>query len=88
MPGHGIAGCFDRLFQWFEVMFQALDQLAACWLRGWLYVWLNRDRPNPDETISSWIGRSAEAGYRAGLIAEKVVDFFLGAGHCRLAIGK
>jgi hypothetical protein len=69
-------------------MLEAANQLLACAIRGGPFIFFNTERPNPDETISSWIGRSAEAGYRAGLIAEKVVDFFLGAGHCRLAIGK
>jgi hypothetical protein len=87
-PQKGVAGCFDRLFTWFQIMFQALDQLAACWLRGWLFVWADREEPDPDETISSWVGRNAAAGHRPALIAEAMIDFFLGAGHCRLAIGK
>jgi hypothetical protein len=78
----------DRLFQWFEVMFVAVDQLFATWFRGWVFVWLNGDKPNPDETLSSWIGRNAVEGNRSAMIAEKVVDLFLGAGHCRRAIGK
>jgi hypothetical protein len=78
----------DRLFLWFPIMFTAADQLAACWLRGWLYVWFNREHPNPDETISSWVGRNALEGHKSALIAESVIDFFLGQGHCRLAIGK
>jgi hypothetical protein len=78
----------DRLFQWFEVMFVAVDQLFATWFRGWVFVWLNGDKPNPDETLSSWIGRNAVEGNRFALIAERVVDLFLGAGHCRRAIGK
>jgi hypothetical protein len=78
----------DRLFQWFEVMFVAVDQLFATWFRGWVFVWLNGDKPNPDETLSSWIGRNAVEGNRSALIAERVVDLFLGAGHCRRAIGK
>lgn len=77
-----------RLFQWFEVMFVAVDQLFATWVRGWVFVWLNGDKPNPDETLSSWVGRNAVEGHRAALIAEATIDFFLGQGHCRLAIGK
>lgn len=78
----------DRLFSWFHVMFYALDQLFACWVRGFIYVWGNGEKPSPDETLSSWVGRGAVAGGRGFLIAEKVIDFFLNEGHCRRAIGK
>lgn len=87
-PQTGISGCFDRLFTWFQLMFQAADQLVGCWLRGWLFVWGNAERPDPDETISSWVGRGAVSGKHAFLIAESVIDFFFGKGHCRKAIGK
>jgi hypothetical protein len=87
-PQKGFMGCLDRLFAWVEIMFQALDQLAACYIRGLFYVWANAEKPDPDETISSWVGRGATEGKRAFLVAEKVIDFFLGQGHCRLAIGK
>lgn len=81
-------GPMDRLFTWFHVMFYAVDQLFACWFRGFVYVWFNSEKPSPDETLSSWVGRGAVEGGRAFLIAEKVIDFFLGSGHCRKAIGK
>ena len=87
-PQKGVAGCFDRLFTWVQIMFEAVDQLAACYIRGFLFVWFDAEKPDPDETISSWVGRGAAEGKRAFLIAETVIDFFLGQGHCRLAIGK
>jgi hypothetical protein len=91
LPGDkptGIAGIADRMFVWIAVMFMAADQFFAAWFRGWIYVWADGELPSPDETLSSWIGRNAVEGHRAALIAEAVVDFFLGAGHCRKAIGK
>jgi hypothetical protein len=87
-PPKGIAGCFDRLFQWFEVMFQAADQFLGCYLRGWFYVWGNAEKPNPDETISSWVGRGARDRKKPFLIAAAVIDFFMGQDHCLKAIGK
>lgn len=78
----------DRLFTWVQLMFVAFDQLLACWVRGFLFVWANREPPNPDETLSSWVGRSSLDGYRSAKIAERVIDFFLGEDHCRKAIGK
>lgn len=83
-----VAAFFDRMFSWAFAMMMALDQLVACWVRGWVFVWLKGAEPDPDETLSSWIGRSSLAGYRAARVAEAVIDFFMGAGHCRDAIGK
>jgi hypothetical protein len=87
-PPGAIGGFFDRLFSWFEVMIWATDQYIGCWLRGWFYVWGNGEKPNPDETISSWIGRGQRDGKRAFGFAAAVIDFFMGEGHCRRAIGK
>ena len=44
---------------------------------------------DPDETISSRIGRGAIAGYRLALICEAVIDAmpWFGPGHCRRSIG-
>ncbi len=55
----------------------AIDQLVNAWFWG-----------NPDETISSRVGRAAVAGKRWGLIGEAIIDrlFMLlgeGPGHCR-----
>jgi hypothetical protein len=38
---------------------------------------------HPDETTSSRVGRAAMEGKRWAIVAEKIIDFFLGAGHCR-----
>lgn len=44
---------------------------------------------DPDETISSRVGRNAVAGRRWALILEKLIDAIpcFGKGHCRRAIG-
>ena len=81
-------GPLDRLFTWVQLMFVALDQFFATWFRGFVFVWLNGEKPNPDETLSSWIGRSALAGHKAARIAAAVIDFFMGQNHCFKAIGK
>lgn len=39
--------------------------------------------PDPDEPLSSRIGRNAIAGKLWALIAERIVDGILGEGHCR-----
>ena len=41
---------------------------------------------DPDETISSRVGKAAVAGSRAGLALEWCLDKVFGAGHCRGAI--
>lgn len=78
----------DRFFTWAQLMLDALDQFVGCWLRGWFFVWFNAEQPNPDETISSWIGRAERDGKRWGIIAAKVIDFVMGQGHCLRSIGK
>ena len=78
----------DRLFTWAGVMLMAADQFFACWFRGFVFVWFNGEQPNPDETLSSWVGRAQRDGKRAGIIAAKVIDFFMGEDHCLKAIGK
>ncbi len=42
--------------------------------------------PNPDEPLSSRIGRNAVKGKRWALWAERVVDGILGKGHCRASV--
>jgi hypothetical protein len=58
----------------------AIDQLGNAWLGG-----------NPDETISSRVGRAAIAGRRWALVLERVIDWlFLHLcglpQHCRSSI--
>lgn len=67
-------------------MLLCLDQFAGCWLRGWYYVWIGGECPSSEETISSFVGRKSEAGYRWAHIAEKLIDRIMGAGHCRRSI--
>lgn len=79
----------NRLRAWARAWLIALDQLAYVWIAGWLYVWLGHGAcPNPDETISSCVGRNAEKGRAWALVAEKAIDALFGAGHCRRAIGR
>lgn len=85
----GAIGVFDRFATWVQVMFVACDQWLACWIRGFVFVWLGGEKPSADETLSAWVGRCAIAGYRAGRIAEKVIDFVMTQpGHCRRAIAR
>lgn len=76
-----------RMRRWGWQMLKATDQWLGCWLRGWTYVWLGGELPDPGETISSWVGRRALAGKRWALIAQSIIDAMFGAGHCRGAIG-
>lgn len=77
-----------RLGRWVVSWLIAFDQLVQVWAAGWTYVWLARgDCPNPDETISSCVGRFAERGRPWALIAEKLIDAVFGAGHCRRSVG-
>lgn len=64
----------------------AIDQLCGVWLRSWGYVWAGGAEPDPDETISSWVGRHAILRRRWALISEHLIDGLLGAGHCRASI--
>lgn len=77
-----------RWLKAWRVFLVAFDQLVCVWLRCWGFVFAGRGEPDPDETISSWVGRNAVAGERWALTAEKVIDALLGAGHCRANIGR
>lgn len=41
---------------------------------------------DPDETVSSRVGKAATAGSRTGLALEWVLDAIFGEGHCRSSI--
>lgn len=79
-----------RLLAWTGRMLVCADQLLACWLRGWFYVWLGRgELPSADETLSAFVGRHAIAGKRWALVAERVIDAVMTQrGHCRAAIAR
>jgi hypothetical protein len=69
----------------------AIDQLLGTIIVGLLYLLALAPAPNPDETISSIVGRNAVAGKRWALIAERVIDrlFWLlgdGPNHCARSI--
>lgn len=78
----------DRFFAWVERFIIACDKFVAVWLRGWGFVWFNwGELPSTDESISGWVGRSAIAGEKWALVAEKVIDaIMLAPGHCREAV--
>jgi hypothetical protein len=63
-----------RLLRWLIDGLVSLDQFLRWWLGGWGYVWLGWDRPNPDETISSWVGRRAIELHPVALRAEWVIN--------------
>lgn len=83
----GGASMNARLGRFIHDMLISIDQSAGCWLRGWFYVFGLASEPNPDETISSWVGRNAVIGKQWAIIAEKFIDALFGAGHCRREIG-
>ncbi len=69
----------------------ALDQLLAVTIFGLNFLLFKGDRPNPDETLSSHIGRASIAGHRWARISERLVDGLFqalgtGPGHCRASI--
>lgn len=76
-----------RFRTWLHDMLVSLDQGAGCWIRGWWFVWVGGEPPDPDETVSSWVGRHAIAGNTWALVAEKLIDAIMGAGHCRASVG-
>lgn len=41
---------------------------------------------DPDETVSSRVGKAAAAGGHVGRVLERCLDAVFGAGHCRTAI--
>lgn len=41
---------------------------------------------DPDETVSSRVGKAAAAGSHTGRVLEKCLDAVFGAGHCRSSI--
>lgn len=71
-----------------------LDQTAAVSIWNGLFLFgIVAARPNPDETISSIVGRNAIAGRRWALIAEAMIDAIFArltgeTGHCRRHIEK
>ena len=82
-----LTNAFDRFSDWFDTFLTACDQFAAVWIRGWLYVWFNAEKPSADETISAWVGRNAIAGRPWALLAEKIIDaIMITPGHCRRAV--
>ncbi|AYJ88137.1 hypothetical protein D3Y57_19285 [Sphingomonas paeninsulae] len=77
----------QRLKLWALCVLIALDQLAHCLLGGPKYILFGGPTPDPDETISSIVGRQAIVGKRWALICEVFIDALFGAGHCRSKIG-
>ncbi len=74
-----------RLGRWAYLVAIALTQgVVNTVLAGLWWVITGRgDQPDPDEPFSSRVGRNAIAGKRWALIAERLIDGLLGAGHCR-----
>ncbi len=63
-----------RLFAWLALMATALSQLLNVFVRGPLMVFFNDGPPDPDETLSSVLGRRAADGRRWAGVAAFVVD--------------
>jgi hypothetical protein len=86
-----VSGFGRRLALWTRCLLVSLDQLAHTILAGPKYLIRGGPAPNPDETISSKVGRMAIRGRPWALIAERPIDWLfvrLGAapGHCRRMI--
>jgi hypothetical protein len=69
----------------------SIDQLLGTLIVGILYLLALAPAPNPDETISSIVGRNALANKGWALVAERLIDklFWLlgdGPNHCRRSI--
>lgn len=81
----------SRLRLWLLTLLIAVDQLAHVLFAGPKYIFKGGPRPNPDETISSKVGRQAIKGKRWALACEWVIDLFFRMitgelGHCRAKI--
>ena len=76
-----------RLKRWAYLFAVAFTQgvfnttLAGLW---WAITGRGQE-PDPDEPLSSRVGRNAIAGKWWALIAERVIDGVLGEDHCRLS---
>ena len=79
--------CARRARAWALSIAIALDQLACVILMGPKFVLAGGDRPNPDETISSRVGRYAVRGKRWALACEVVINALFSLlgerDHCR-----
>lgn len=65
----------SRLTRWPKAVLIAVDQLANALLLG-----------NEDDTISSRCWKAHEKGRPWAMVAVPVIDFFLGANHCRNSV--
>lgn len=74
-----------RLKLWFWVLAVSFTQSVFNTFGAGLW-WVLTGRgsaPNPDEPLSSRVGRNAIAGKKWALFAEKVIDDIFGKDHCR-----
>lgn len=76
---------------WLLSFLIAYDQLWHVLLAGPKYILVGGPRPNPDETISSKVGRMAIRGKRWALACEAMIDWIFRLltgerGHCRAKI--
>lgn len=82
-----------RLRMWLLSLLIALDQFVHVLLAGPKYILIGGARPDPDETISGKVGRSAARGKRWARVAEWIIDGLFrllgaGRGHCRAAAAR
>jgi hypothetical protein len=77
----------SRLRWWFLCILLAIDQLAQVIMTGPGYVVFGGVPIDPDETVSSWVGRRAAKGNLPARYVEIAIDFLFGKGHCRDSIG-
>jgi hypothetical protein len=77
----------QRLKLWGVCILIALDQLFHCIIGGPKYILFGGMTPNPDETISSKVGRAALAGKRWALACQWCINLVFGKNHCLNSIG-
>lgn len=65
----------NRLERYFWNVLLGLDQFLSVLTGG-----------DPDETVSSRVGKASAAGSRIGHLLEICLDAVFGAGHCRTSI--
>ncbi|MGE4539195.1 MAG: hypothetical protein AB7D37_19170 [Desulfovibrio sp.] len=65
----------NRLERYFWNVLLGLDQFLSVLTGG-----------DPDETVSSRVGKASAAGSRIGRVLEICLDGVFGAGHCRASI--
>lgn len=78
----------ERLTVWLWLVAVAFTQgvFNTCGAGLWWVLTGRGQAPDPDEPLSSRVGRAAIAGKAWGLWGERMIDGIFGAGHCRASV--